>query len=134
MRSTLWGLFVYTIIGFVISCSSDDVPKELEGTYEGIFTVEYNDGESISNPVEVSLINGKFTSSTGPNRYPAGGNGTYEVESASITFVDEGFWTADFDWNLILNGNYSYSFSGSELVLTANKNDVGIYTYELSKQ
>lgn len=51
-----------------------------------------------------------------------------------MSFTDENAWTADFDWNLILNGIYDYSFDGKRLLLVANKNNVGNYKYDLVRQ
>nr|WP_299384921.1 hypothetical protein [Allomuricauda sp.] len=134
----MWPKFLSRIVVifsvFLLGCDRDDTPATLEGTYEGIFTVTYMNNETFSNPVEVTLMNGRFSSTAGPNRYPAGGNGDYEVMSGTIEFIDENFWTADFDWNLILSGAYSYSLSGDTLVISAEKNNVGVYTYELNRK
>jgi len=125
-------------VGFficVLSCgkSDDDFLATLEGEYKGTFTVEYQNDQTFSNPVEVSFSGGEFSSSTGANRFPAGGNGAYEVEKNTIQFTDKNIWTADFDWNLILNGTYNYTINGNMLTLSANKNDVGLYKYVLEK-
>ena len=43
-------------------------------------------------------------------------------------------WTADFDWNLILEGQYEYQCNGRNLKIFADKNGVGHYEYNLVKQ
>ncbi|TXN36934.1 hypothetical protein FVB32_01205 [Flagellimonas hymeniacidonis] len=126
-------------VGFficVLSCgkSNDDFLTTLEGNYEGTFTVEYKNDETFSNPVEVSFSEDQFSSTTGTDRFPAGGNGTYKVENNTIQFTDKNIWTADFDWNLILNGTYNYTINKNTLTLSANKNDVGFYKYVLEKK
>jgi hypothetical protein len=126
-------------VGFficILSCgnSDDNFLTTLEGEYEGTFTVEYQNDQTFSNPVEVSFGGGEFSSSTGPNRFPAGGSGAYEVENNTIQFTDKNIWTADFDWNLILNGTYNYTINENTLTLSANKNDVGVYKYVLEKK
>lgn len=132
-------LALSTLIGFILlsGCSeSEEVPGliELSGTYEGTFTVEYsNGGLSQSNPVTVSFSDNTFASTVGENRFPAGGSGKYELGVNSIIFTDDNIWTADFDWNLVLNGEYSVIVSENIITLTANKNDVGVYTYELTR-
>jgi hypothetical protein len=68
------------------------------------------------------------------NRIPAGGSGTYTFSNNKITFNEQNFYTADFDWNLILSGTYNYSFNGKTLKISANKNGVGDYEYVLEKQ
>ncbi|MFN5427704.1 MAG: hypothetical protein ACK5BO_06685, partial [Bacteroidota bacterium] len=60
--------------------------------------------------------------------------GTFQVNKNKMIFSDDKMWTADFDWNLILNGEYEAVFDGKKLTLSANKNNVGNYRYELEKQ
>lgn len=126
-----------TLIGCLLlsGCTESEAVPELmalNGTYEGTFTVEYANGGIIqSNPVTISFSDSTFVSGAGENRVPAGGSGTYELGVNSVIFNDANFWTADFDWNLILNGEYSLIVSEKTITLTASKNDVGIYTYEL---
>ncbi|SNZ00850.1 hypothetical protein [Flagellimonas pacifica] len=136
MKSKITVIFSILVVAFFINCSKseNDSPTTLEGEYEGVFTVKYGNDETLSNPVQVSLINGQFSSSTGANRLPAGGNGKYKVQNTTIEFNDENVWTADFDWNLILNGEYNYSLTENKLIISAHKNDVGFYKYELKKK
>ncbi|PQJ21571.1 hypothetical protein [Tenacibaculum sp. SG-28] len=104
-----------------------------EGDYTGTFSVVYNNGETYSNPVTISFFNDyTFNSSDGPMRYPAGGNGSYEITEDAINFTDLKVWTADFDWNLILNGKYHYTIQQNKLIIYANKNKAGTYTYTIT--
>lgn len=138
MQSKLYTLLGMVLLALVvIGCSSDEEPSvpNLTGTYSGTFTVEYPDGDTFSNSVTVSFMaENKYNSNGNDNYYPAGGSGTYEVEASKINFEDINYWTANFDWNLILNGEYDYSLNGSELIISAAKNDMGLYTYELEKE
>jgi len=129
---TFFALVVFTLLG----CDNDtpNAISTLEGTYTGNFTVVYENGSEYSNPVIVTFESGSYTSSDGENRVPAGGSGTYEIEEGIISFTDDSFWTAEFDWNLVLHGEYNISHTKAEIRLTANKNDVGTYTYVLNKQ
>jgi len=104
-----------------------------DGTYQGTFTVIYL-SETLSGKTTLELKKGRFSCSRNPNRIPAGGSGTFTTENNTITFNDESAWTADFDWNLILHGKYHYTCNGKKLTITANKNQVGNYTYDLVKQ
>lgn len=116
---------------------SDDnnADDNLQGTYYGTFTVEYLNGDSFSKPVTVIFSGENNYHSSGDNeRIPAGGSGTYEKNTTKINFSDINIWTADFDWNLILNEEYDYSINGNQLIISANKNDVGFYKYELEKE
>src|SRR5699024_9165897 len=98
-------------------------------------TVEYTNGNTISNPVTLKFIEGdQYQSSANPDRIPAGGNGTYKKKGSTINFTDVNIWTADFDWNLILNGEYEFQQKGDQLILSAHKNEVGLYKYELTRE
>lgn len=119
------------------SCNNDEnnnLTQNLEGNYTGTFTVEYLNGDTFSNPVTISF-NGEnnYQSSSNDDYYSAGGNGTYEKGNSTINFNDVNQWTANFDWNLILSGEYNYSINRNELLISAKKNDVRFYKYALIK-
>ncbi|MEK6153975.1 hypothetical protein WIW50_11970 [Flavobacteriaceae bacterium 3-367] len=135
MKSKFFPVLLIGLLLLTLGCNSDDGtnPNNINGTYDGIFTVQYKNGEAHSNPVTVNFASGKFSSSSGPGRFPAGGSGTFTVQKSVVLFSDENFWTAEFDWGLILNGTYDYSIRGDELVLSRDSNDVGLYRYELRR-
>ena len=124
-------LFVL-LVWFIIGCKKEKLAIQ-DGIYRGIFTVSYSNGVQ-TGPVTVELKSGTYTCSSNSNRIPAGGSGTFRIINNKMSFTDDKMWTADFDWNLILNGEYESTFDGKKLLLTANRNNVGTYTYELEKQ
>jgi len=99
------------------------------GVYIGTFTVNYPD-TSISGLTTIELKRKEFNCSGNINRVPAGGRGHYEIKKGKIIFNDENMWTADFDWNLILNGEYDYNSKGEKLKIWKT-NSIATYTYEL---
>jgi len=107
-----------------------------DGTFSGIFTVTYfveppnSWVSSGSGRATVVLKNGRYTCTGNPNRLPAGGSGSFATNDDTIKFYDENEWTADFDWNLILNGMYFYKFDGKRLKLS-KKTDYALYEYDL---
>lgn len=133
MRTKLLPGVIFTLITLLSSCQKDDWKTIMDGTYKGIFTVTYSSGTQ-RGEATLELKDGKFSCSGNSNRIPAGGSGTFVSDNKKITFNDENFWTADFDWNLILNGEYDYTFDGKKLIISANKNSVGNYKYDLEKQ
>jgi hypothetical protein len=48
-------------------------------------------------------------------KYPALCHGTYSIKGDTIDFVNECAWTAEFDWSLILAGDYVIKESGKTL-------------------
>jgi hypothetical protein len=139
MKNDIYKIFLIAILSLnFTSCNNDDDNngnQGLNGEYSGTFTVEYLNGDTFSNPVTVSFNEGNNYQSSGNDDYfPAGGSGTYEKSNSTIEFYDINYWTANFDWNLILGGEYEYSMNGTELVITANRTEFGMYKYELTKE
>lgn len=139
MQNRLYTFVLIAVLPVILqSCNFNDEKTsepDLTGTYSGTFTVEYQNGEVLSNPVTVSFMeDNTYQSSGNANYIPAGGSGTYEVDDSQIIFKDTNYWTANFDWNLILDGEYDYSLTGNQLILTAQKNGEALYRYELTKE
>lgn len=131
----------FLIVLCIVSCDKDDeLPiSDLMGVYNGTFTVEYSEDPSfydeltLSNDVTIEFEDGNFSCSSGENHIPAGGSGTYEIVGNKITFSDENGWYADFDWNLILDGEYDIKETNSEITISAHKG-IGFYKYRLMKE
>lgn len=139
MKNLIYKILLITVLALTFSsCNNDDDNKDnqsLNGNYTGTFTVEYLNGDTFSNPVTVSFNKeNNYQSSENEDYYPAGGSGTYVKNTSTIEFYDINYWTAHFDWNLILGGEYEYSINGNELIISANRTDLGLYKYELTKE
>ena len=115
-----------------LSCKKENSQLS-NGTYTGIFKVIYPSG-TYSGPVSISLNDSIYHCSRNSNRIPAGGSGSFSNINSKLTFKDINIWTADFDWNLVLEGEYDFSFDGISLKLWATKNNVGYYEYSLKKE
>lgn len=104
-----------------------------DGTYTGIFIVQY--GLVVkSGLVTLEMNKGKYNCSGNHDRIPAGGWGTFFTKSGKITFNAMGAWSADFDANLILHGQYQYTLDGKKLTISAVRNSIlGVYEYILEK-
>ncbi len=132
MRTLIFLFTILTIMTIFIGCKKDGLKLE-EGIYSGTFTVTYSSGKE-TGITTIEFKDSKFTCTANSNRTPAGGSGTYSIDNGVITFNDENVWTADFDWNLILSGQYEYSFDGNILKISADKTNVGNYEYKLEKE
>ena len=133
MKTKFLGLAILSLSILLLSCEKIQL-KVKDGTYTGTFTVTYNSGIVRTGEATLELKNGEFTCSKNSNRVPAGGSGTFSINENEITFTDENAWTADFDWNLILEGKYNCEFQGKKLIISADKSGLGHYEYELEKQ
>ncbi len=97
---------------------STSVDVITEGNYTGVLVVT-NSVKSVPEitPVSITLKDGKFDITASGNLKPAAVKGAYTLNNGIGYFVSEGVWTADFDWNRILNGEYDIKSSGVDLTL-----------------
>lgn len=135
-------LFIITIIATMITKGCDkEIPERqtmpiTDGIYTGIFTLTTPTGIS-SGDVSIQINGNRFSASGNANRIPAGGSGNFSLsdDRQTITFQDENFWTADFDWSLILSGGFVYSFDGEKLELARQTPDgITFQKYQLTKK
>ena len=120
-------LILIGLIFVIISCNHDDEnpQTEINGEYVGIF----ERGENNSN-VELTFKNGNWTGESQIVKFPALCNGTYSNSGNVISFENACPWTAEFDWTLILGGEWNFSLNGNSLILTKTNGD----KYTLTKQ
>ncbi|CAH0287504.1 hypothetical protein SRABI27_03964 [Pedobacter sp. Bi27] len=113
-------IFLFALILSLGCKKSTTVDVLLDGNYTGVLVIT-NSARSvpITRPISISLQDGKFiiTPSNDANLKPSGGKGTYNFKNGIGYFTDEVVWTADFDWNMILNGEYDIRSSGVDLTL-----------------
>jgi hypothetical protein len=121
-------IFIFlTLIMVVFGCNEVDenVEAHVDGNYIGVF-----DRDGNTSNVELSLNNGTWTGESETEKFPALCRGNYSISGNVIVFENECFWTAEFDWSLILRDDWSYSLNGNALVLTKPNGD----KYVLTKQ
>lgn len=115
----LW-VFVMSLL-VVLGCNDDEtsaVPPVLEGNYEGTF-----ERDDMRSDVTLTLENGEFSGSSNKDRFPAICNGTYTQEDGRATFSDVCVWTADFDWTLILSGEWDVQANADALIMLNENGD-----------
>jgi hypothetical protein len=129
------------LLGFS-SCEKTKNPTNSipDGTYFGTF--QRFDDENIGQTanVSISLLSGKWFGESDLEKYPALCRGTYKVDGNKLIFINECAWTAEFDWSLILSGEYSFVFEGDSLTFSkvianpTNSSSVDIYKLALPKE
>ncbi len=115
-------LFLFSLLLFTASCSDKINLTLLDGNYTGSFYYT-GPGETKTviskETISVSLSGSEYTSTGEASRIPAGGAGEFNlVDKEEVQFNDKHVWTADFDWNLILNGSFIYELKNDSLILT----------------
>jgi hypothetical protein len=127
--------FLLLVIVFFISCKPDkkDPVVIKPGIYKGQF---YHTSPYIYHApsnVTLTFTDQRFSGTSDQERFPAICRGAYKMADHEIEFVNECPWTADFDWNYILNGKYKAKITGNSLELTKQSGN-DIYQYKLEKQ
>ncbi|QXU40033.1 hypothetical protein [Pedobacter sp. D749] len=111
-------IFLFALILSLGCKKPTTVDVLLDGNYTGVLVIT-NSVKSVpvTRPISVSLKDGKFNIVPSADLKPSGGKGTYTFKNGIGYFTDEDIWTADFDWNMILNGEYNIRSSGVDLTL-----------------
>ncbi|RTL58402.1 MAG: hypothetical protein EKK37_08680 [Sphingobacteriales bacterium] len=104
------------------------------GIYKGIFyrTAPWSDTAQVT-----LTINGNhYSGESNKSRYPAICNGTFSINNGIAKFENSCPWTADFDWTLILNGEYNYKNNNGKIEFSREYGDFAYYkdVYQLTKQ
>jgi len=111
-------LIYLALITFALAgCEKEENLTPLDGAYSGTFRMLVDSKEQVSD-FEVTLKAKRFTTTKG-----GAGRGPFEIISKDeIKFTDELLYTANFDWNTLLGGNYTYEIKADSLILTKKLN------------
>jgi hypothetical protein len=117
MKQTLIVL-VITIFGFS-SCEKPVISKIVipDGTYYGTFQRNLNTGEGEKANISITFAAGKWIGQSDMLNYPALCHGTYKISDDILIFENECAFTANFDWSLILSGEYNFTLIEDSLII-----------------
>jgi len=108
------------------------------GTYTGTFQRQdtFGDGE-ISN-VTITFSKYSWTGESDVHNYPAIGYGSYSLKKDKVTFDNKSQFTADFDFSLILSGDFFISINNDQVRISRDysgaPNDTWTDIYLLKKE
>lgn len=118
-------LLVALITAFACT-NNEDTKVALEGTYTGTF-----EREGSSSEVTLYFDSETYSGKSDMTKFPAICDGNYSTtNNNTIAFKNTCLWTADFDWSLILDGEWTYTLTTTTLTLSKTNGD----TYTLKKQ
>jgi len=105
-------------LAFLSCVDGEDLPLlNLEGTYTGTFQrIENNQGGEIAQ-VTITFADNSWEGHSDTPKYPALCKGEFQVKSDVINFENHCMFTADFDWTLILKGDYKIERTESTVTL-----------------
>ena len=102
-----------TLTSILFACKKDDT-KNFNGNYTGTFRTLVQ-GKLVMSDFDVSLQARQFNVTKGDYKE----NGTFQrSQTNQLTFTDQLVRTADFNWNVLLNGTYTTEVKGDSLILT----------------
>lgn len=125
MKAKFFFLSLIILSTFGCNKEDDNIETSIDGNYIGFFERSGN-----ASNVELTFNNGIWAGESETVKFPALCNGTYSDLGNVMTFKSVCAWTADFDWSLILGGDWSYTFNGNLLIMTKSNGD----KYTLTKQ
>lgn len=118
----------------LISCEYDQVEKLSFG--DGVYEGQFFRGSPLSLPVPVKVkieIDNNAFSGSADGRLPVICKGTFALGDGTITFSNRCFFTADFDWTYILDGEYNISLQEDQVTLTKSYDGGVTDVYQLKK-
>lgn len=119
-------LIFVSILLMLFACNDDAINNHrIDGDYIGTFE---KNGENSA--ITLKFDNGTFTGTSEIQKFPAICKGTYVISNNLVNFKNECVWTAEFDWSLILSGEWNYNLEGKDLVLTNSNGSI----YNLTKK
>ncbi len=105
------------IIG-LISCSDKVVDYELDsGTYEGEFMIRHEDGREEKGEIKLIIEGNEYEIISELMYLPPGGAGAIGIKKEKVTFRDTIPHTTEFDFSLIINGEYSLDKNVKGIIL-----------------
>lgn len=106
----------------------------LDGTYAGTFQRHTANGGQLSN-VTIIFSKNNWSGQSEFSKYPALCHGTYRnIEGNKINFENHCVWTAEFDWTLILSGEFEITVAGNEVEFVKEYNGGVKDIYRLTRQ
>ena len=126
-------LLIVAIVCLVFISCEKEKNLGISGSFSGKFFRTTPAGHMPESQVTVHLNNGAFSGQSSDARYPAICHGAVSKSSGKLVFASACMWTADFDWTLILDGEYQYEYNGERLKFWKQTGD-NIDTYDLVKE
>lgn len=125
-------LVFYTII--IAACEKTNMASSAfsPGTYVGTFQRQVLPESPVA-AVTLRFSGNTWSGEANMIKYPALCNGTFKQSGNKISFDNECPWTAEFDWTLILSGNYEIKQKGDSLQIIKDYNGFFKDVYMLKK-
>lgn len=123
------------LVFFMGSCKKENKTDAIaaipNGTYTGTFQ---RTGGPVSN-VTIMVSGSDWSGQSQTHQYPALCEGSYtSTVEGDIVFTNACAWTANFDWTLILGGEFDFTMSGRDIELVKGYSGGMQDVYKLTRQ
>jgi hypothetical protein len=130
---TFRGFLLSYVLGMIlISCDKGEDPFPKSGeTFKGSFTRYESKKDPVSANVQLRFKNGKFEGGSDQVNFPAICEGTYRLKGEMLNFRNSCMFPANFDWSLILVGDFDYERKSDSLIISRSYDWGGRDEYRL---
>lgn len=126
-------IFYLAILVLIVSCSDNENAPTLSGDYSATFYRTRDNAKVLESPVTLAFDSGEFSGGGLDYQSPAVCHGKYSQAGIEVTFSNACFFTANFDWTLILSGKFVISETADEIILSKEIDSQNGDYYVLSK-
>lgn len=112
-------------------CTKKKSTVKPDGTYAGFFS---RWPKATATKITITFKDGEYSGTSDLPKYPAICRGPFTIDGNTISFHDQCLYTADFDWTLILSGEYKFSSDGNNLRFTRRYSEAEYDEYKLTRQ
>lgn len=129
-------MFLAVCCMFLVSCQAGMMSDGAltDGRYVGMFLRTDPVAKYQPSNVTITIRGDRFEGSSSVRNYPAICEGTLRTDGASVDFQNDCFFTADFDWSLILSGTFRVSQERNTITLVKSHGDGRYDTYTLTRE
>lgn len=115
LKKIIWVSFLFFLI---TGCKESETDVFIEnGIYSGTFTLINENGKIESGKVTFTFFDNKYSCVPEKIYYPPVGGGKFSINGNKIKLTDTSVHTAEFDWTLILDGEFFISYEGKTILM-----------------
>jgi hypothetical protein len=129
MKSLLY-FFAFVML---VSCADNENAPALAGEYTGTFYRTRDNVKVLESAITLKFDNGEFSGGGADHQAPAVCHGKYSQDGNAINFNNECFFTANFDWTLILSEKFVITETSETILLSKEIDSQNGDYYVLSK-
>ena len=117
------------------ACDKGEDPFAKGGeTFKGSFKRIESGKQTVASSVQLRFKNGAFEGGSDQINYPAICEGSYSLKGEMLNFRNSCYFPANFDWSLILVGDFNYERKSDSLIISRSYDWGGRDEYRLKKE